>query len=104
MHDYWRLALVFPAGLLLGGVYFGGLWWTVRIGMMSKRPALLFLGSLLLRTGVVLAGFYLLSGDDWLLLVVCLIGFICARVIVSRLTRPLFLSYQSQKREDTHAT
>ena len=89
MYDYWRWALVFFMGLLLGGVFFGGLWWTVRIGMVSKRPALWFLGSLLLRIGVVLTGFYLLGGDDWLRLVVCLLGFVCARSIVSRLTRPL---------------
>ena len=91
MDDYWRLALVFAAGLLLGGVFFGGLWGTVQQGLASKRPALLFLGSLLFRTGVVIGGFYLLGGDDWLRLVVGLLGFVCARVIVSRLTRPLFL-------------
>jgi F1F0 ATPase subunit 2 len=92
MADYWHWALVFAAGLLLGGVFFGGLWWTVQQGLASKRPALLFLVSLLLRTGVVLGGFYVLGGDDWLRLVVCLLGFVCARFIVSRLTRPLLLS------------
>ena len=91
MDDYWRLALVFAAGLLLGGVFFGGLWWTVQQGLASKRPALLFLGSLLFRTGVVIGGLYLLGGDDWLRLLVCLLGFVCARVIVSRLTRLVFL-------------
>lgn len=87
MHDYWRWALVFSMGVLLGGVFFGGLWWTVQQGLASKRPALWFLGSLLLRTGVVLGGFYLLGGDDWLRLVVCLWGFVCARFIIRRLTK-----------------
>ena len=45
-------------GLVLGAVFFGGLWWTVRKGVASPRPALWFVGSMLLRTGVVLAGFY----------------------------------------------
>ena len=36
-------------GLVLGGVFFGGLWWTVQKGFASPRPALWFLGSLLLR-------------------------------------------------------
>jgi F1F0 ATPase subunit 2 len=34
------------AGLLLGGFFFGGLWWTVRKGVSAKRPALLFYGQL----------------------------------------------------------
>jgi F1F0 ATPase subunit 2 len=92
MADYGGWVLVFAAGLLLGGVFFGGLWWTVRIGMASKRPALWFLGSLLLRTGVVLAGFYQLGGDDWRRLLLGLLGFVCARVVVSRLTRLVILS------------
>jgi len=93
MNEYMHWALLFAVGLLLGGVFFGGLWWTVRIGMVSKRPGLWFLGSLLLRTGVALTGFYLIGGDDWLRLVVCLLGFVCARILVSRLTRPALLSH-----------
>jgi F1F0 ATPase subunit 2 len=46
------------AGVLLGAIFFGGLWWTVRKGVSSKRPALCFFGSLLLRTSIALAGFY----------------------------------------------
>ncbi len=52
------------AGLLLGGFFFGGLWWTVRKGVKSERVALWFFGSMLLRTGVVMLGFYLLLGDQ----------------------------------------
>jgi heme A synthase len=37
---------------LLGVIFFGGLWWTVRKGLSSKRPALCFFGSLLLRTSM----------------------------------------------------
>jgi len=87
MTDYLQWALVFLLGLLLGAIFFGGLLWTVQKGMVSKRPALLFLGSLLLRTGVVLSGFYAIGGGDWQRLLTCLIGFICARLIVSGLTR-----------------
>ena len=36
-------------GGLLGTMFFGGLWWTVRTGVSSQRPALWFLGSLVLR-------------------------------------------------------
>ena len=88
MSDIPALALAFLAGALLGVFFFGGLWWTVQKGMTSERPALWFLGSLLLRTGLILAGFYLVSQDHWSRLVMCLLGFLIARfIVVKRLTR-----------------
>ena len=88
MSDLPALGLAFLAGVLLGAFFFGGLWWTVQKGMTSERPALWFLGSLLLRTGVILAGFYFVSQGHWSRLGVCLLGFVVARVIVvKRLTR-----------------
>ena len=47
MNEWLMLALTWMAGLLLGAIFFGGLWWTVRLGVASRRPALLFLGSML---------------------------------------------------------
>ena len=82
MSDIPALALALLAGGLLGGFFFGGLWWTVQKAMTSESPALWFLGSMLSRTGIVLAGFYWVSRSDWLRLVVCLLGFLIARVIV----------------------
>ena len=35
----WILAAA--AGLVLGAIFFGGLWWTVRIGLSSLHPAVL---------------------------------------------------------------
>ena len=88
MSDILPLSLAFLAGAMLGVFFFGGLWWTVRKGVTSGTPALWFLGSLLLRTGVILAGFYLVSQGHWSRLVACLLGFLIARVIVvKRLTR-----------------
>lgn len=86
MNELSQLALVVLAGLLLGALYFGGLWWTVLKGVSARQPALWFGVSLLLRTGIVLAGFYLVSGADWKRLLLCLLGFIVARFIVIRLT------------------
>lgn len=88
MNEVMQWGLAGMAGLLLGFVFFGGLWWTVRNGVLSKRPALWFLGSMILRTGIVLAGFYGVSGSHWERLVACLLGFIGARFAVMRLTRP----------------
>jgi F1F0 ATPase subunit 2 len=82
MHETLTLALAFGAGILLGAVFFGGLWWTVRTVMSSDRPAAWALGSLVLRTAIALVGFYLVSrGDRWRLLA-CLAGFVVGRVVV----------------------
>ena len=86
MNELLSLILSWSAGVLLGAVFFGGLWWTVRKGLSSKSPALWFLVSQLLRMSVALTGFYLVAGGHWERLLACLVGFICARVVVARLT------------------
>jgi F1F0 ATPase subunit 2 len=70
-------------GLLLGLVFFGGLWWTIQRMVSSPHPAILFSSSLLLRTVVVLGGFYFASQRDWRRMVACLVGFVVSRYIVS---------------------
>ncbi len=87
MNEILTLAAAGVAGLLLGGFFFGGLWWTVRRGLTSRQPALWFLGSLVLRVGMVLAGFYWIARDQWQPLIPCLLGFVLARLVVIRLTR-----------------
>lgn len=87
MNEGLSLAFALVAGVLLGGFFFGGLWWTVRKAVSSRQPALWFLGSMLLRTGIVLSGFYFVSGGDWKRLLASLLGFIIARLVVTRLTR-----------------
>lgn len=82
------LILAGVAGVALGAMFFGGLWWTVRRGVASPQPALWFLVSSLLRVAITLAGFYFVSGGQWQRLVACLVGFIAARLVVTRLTRP----------------
>jgi F1F0 ATPase subunit 2 len=62
--------------VLLGAIFFGGLWWTVRKSRFVPRPALWFLGSLLLRMSITLAGFYLVSDGHWERLLACLLGFV----------------------------
>lgn len=75
------------AGVLLGAVFFAGLWWTVRRGIASHQPALWFLGSMLVRTAIAVSGFYYVMQGDWRRLVACLVGFLLARICVLRLTR-----------------
>jgi F1F0 ATPase subunit 2 len=87
MNEILSLALALVTGVFIGAIYFGGLWWTIQKGSLSKRPAIWFLGSLLLRTSIALTGFYLIARGHWENLIVCLLGFVIARLIVTRLTR-----------------
>ena len=86
MNETWILILAGVVGVLLGALFFGGLWWTVRKSVSSQRPALWFFGSFLLRMSLVLVGFYWVAGGQWERLLACLVGFILARLIVMRLT------------------
>ena len=98
MNDTFRLMVALVTGLLLGAVFFGGLWWTVQKGVSSKRPALWFVGSLLVRTSIAVAGFYFIARGHWQSLIVCLIGFVVARLIVTRFTqsgeKPAYLAHK----------
>jgi F1F0 ATPase subunit 2 len=83
----WGLAGSLLAGGALGAVFFGGLWWTVQRGAASPTPTRWFLGSFILRTATVLAGFYAVGAGQPVRLLLCLLGFLLARAIVLRLTR-----------------
>jgi F1F0 ATPase subunit 2 len=87
LNEILILAPALVVGLLTGAVFFGGLWWTVQKGVSIQRPALWFLASLLLRSGVTLAGFYFIARGHWETLLVCLLGFVIARLTVTRFTR-----------------
>ena len=88
MSDVPGLVLAFVAGFALGSLYFAGLWLTVRRLPDASRPALLMLGSLVLRLAVVLAGFYLVAAGHWARLALALLGFVGARVVIARRLRP----------------
>ena len=103
MPDPIVLLLAGGAGVPLGVLFFGGLWWTVRRGLASRRPALWFLVSFLLRTSVVLGGMYVVSGGRWEALLACLVGFILARVIVTRLAGSPAEYRGTPARENGHA-
>ena len=102
MNDSLTLALAAGAGL--GAIFFGGLWWTVQKGVSSRLPALWFLGSLLLRMGIALAGFYLVSGGHWKRLLACLVGFVIARFIVTLLAGLPVEHHNSPAKKASHAT
>lgn len=81
-NELWLL-LALIAGLILGAFFFGGLWWTLSKLPGTKYPAVLLFGSLILRTLVVLVGFYFISGGDWHRIIACALGFTVARLLLS---------------------
>lgn len=80
----WAIA----AGFVLGLLFYGGLWWTVRHAADFRRPALTVLGSALLRMGAALGGFFAVADGDWSRMLLCLLGFLLARLAVTWATRP----------------
>lgn len=77
------------AGAALGAAFFGGLWWTVRRGAASPTPARWFLGSLVVRTAIVLVGFYAVGAGQPAQMGLCLLGFLLARAVVLRASKPV---------------
>ena len=82
------LILVGPivAGTLLGAVFYGGLWWTVR-RVAARSQALWLFGSFLVRSILALSIFYAYARSGWHALAACLSGFLAARLVVSALVR-----------------
>ena len=97
MNEILSFAMTIIAGFILGILFFGGLYWTVRIGMESRNPALLFVVSFLVRTTSVLAGFYFLLDGHWEKLVTSMMGFLLARILIMQFTKP-------SSKEATHAS
>ena len=72
MNEPLALGLAVVAGLLLGAIFFGGLWWTLRKGLQSPRPASVAFG----QPGAAHGSAYW-SGSIWSAAV---IGSACSRV------------------------
>jgi len=86
MNDIIMLALATTSGICLGIFYFGGLWLTLKQLPGSGRPALLALGSFLVRSGACILGFYLLSSNGLGALIFSLAGFVFSKfALISRL-------------------
>lgn len=89
-------AFALLAGVLLGSMFFAGLWWTVQKAVSSKQPGILFAGSFMGRTILALGGFYFVGGGNWSRLVACLVGFVLGRMLVKRLFDRKQLTLEAQ--------
>ena len=67
------------AGLLIGGLYFGGLWLTVNRVAEAQNPQFLIGASFLGRAALVVAAFYLLLLPGWETAAGGMCGFLIAR-------------------------
>lgn len=81
-------AFTFGCGLLLGSAFLWALWITVNRLPDSRHPALLMLTSLVLRLGLTLAAFYILTlyGGAGALLTAAA-GFTLPRLLAARWVR-----------------
>jgi F1F0 ATPase subunit 2 len=75
------------AGMVLGTIFFGGLWWTVSRTLTAAVPAVWFGLSALLRMTVVVSGLYCFARLGLPSLMACLCGLLVARGVVKHLTR-----------------
>lgn len=88
MNETDLMIIALLTGLVVGMLFFGGLWLTVKKALASKTPALWFVGSFLFRVAIVLIGFYfIMQTNSWLNGVICLVGFIVSKFIIVRLTK-----------------
>ena len=83
-----RGALPLAVGLMLGLVYFGGLWMTVRHVVHSNIPGVVLLVSWLARTALVLGGLWLVSSGRLQAILAFMIGFLVARFILIARLKP----------------
>ena len=78
-----KYGLMIVVGMVLGAIFFGGLWMTVRQMTTSKRPGLLFMTSVILRTAIVLSGIWYFAAGDPYSIAACLLGFIGLRLLAT---------------------
>lgn len=71
-------------GMILGIIFFGGLWLTIRKMSTTTRPALLFMASVIVRSAVVLVAIWYFASHDAMSMALCLLGFIGIRLLATR--------------------
>lgn len=99
MSEILYMILAFIAGIAFGVFFFAGLWFTIKKAVLAKTPAVWFFGSFFLRIAVVMIGFYYIIQGGWQRLVICVIGFMIARVLVTQYTKSID---KKQNREELY--
>lgn len=88
LHQLSDLSFLLGGGVALGLVFYGGLWITLRRLRSLPYPGLVFAGSFLLRTALVVGGILWLTQGHLARLAAVLAGFLLVRVVLTRMIRP----------------
>jgi F1F0 ATPase subunit 2 len=79
----WLLIVIsLITGIILGIIYFGGLWITVRYMVNREHPYFLIFISFGIRLTIIMAGLYIILVHGWVYLVISLVGFILTRILI----------------------
>ena len=73
----------FFIGVILGIIFFGGLYWTIQKLSEAKHPALLMTLSLLLRMAILLGVLYYVAKGGYQGILFALLGMILVRIIMT---------------------
>jgi F1F0 ATPase subunit 2 len=84
MNPVLLLLMSFLGGTLLGAFYFNSLWKTVKKVTGEGKQGVFLITGYFIRTGIVLAGFYIIMSGRWERMIAALAGFIIAREIMKR--------------------
>lgn len=82
-----NIMIAFFGGIILGGIFFGGLQWTVMRMNTVKHPAVLLFASLVIRMGLLLPGLFLLKDGGYWNLPFALFGIISVRLVLVAKTK-----------------
>jgi F1F0 ATPase subunit 2 len=88
MVDLAFLGLSAVLGALVGGAFFGSLWWGLRLSLGSARPLLWLVGTQVVRTVAAAAALVLIAGGRLDRLGAALVGLLLARYLVKRFVVP----------------
>ena len=69
-------------GIILGIIFFGGLYLTIGKLKDAKNPGILFVLSFLLRMAILLGGLYLISKYGFMEMVLALLGIITVKLLM----------------------
>lgn len=86
--EWDKLVIAVLAGAGAGVFFFGGLWITVTRAVHTQWPAVWFLLSFVVRSGVTVLVFYHTGAGNWRYLLACLGGFLFIKIFSSFLARP----------------
>ena len=85
----WGILAALAAGIGLGLIYFGGLWWTVRRLPTWQRPELAFLASFAIRMVISLVGLLLMVRAGVPYLITGLVAMVLVRIYLTRRFGPV---------------